>query len=195
MHVPDNEAWKPVWKNPLPGTGKGNLPKTVEGRFPWNIWKPCSGTWPIRASTTGFEANKIAYARHVAGALNDGAVLTLEGRNRRRKNPGLPDSTLLEFLTRNPSARAAISTYTKSLQEQIFHRELADIHAGLSDVPGRSGRASRENPATSARKSSTICWRTTGRGSACWAGSIWSTRCTVSGRPMPTPSGRPLRNT
>lgn len=63
------------------------------------------------------------YARHVAAALNDGAVLTIEAGTGTGKTQGylIP---LLEYLRRNPGARAAVSTYTKSLQEQIIRREI-----------------------------------------------------------------------
>jgi ATP-dependent DNA helicase DinG len=66
---------------------------------------------------------QIDYARQVAAALNDHAILTIEAGTGTGKTQGylIP---LLEFLRRNPTARAAVSTYTKSLQEQIVRREI-----------------------------------------------------------------------
>ncbi len=67
--------------------------------------------------------SQIAYAGHVAAALNDRAVLTIEAGTGTGKTQGylIP---VLEFLRRNPDARVAVSTYTKNLQEQIVRREL-----------------------------------------------------------------------
>lgn len=63
------------------------------------------------------------FAIHVADALNNSSVLTIEAGTGTGKTQGylIP---ALEFLYRNKDARIAISTYTKSLQEQIFQREL-----------------------------------------------------------------------
>ena len=70
-----------------------------------------------------FREEQVEYARHVADALNDNAVLTIEAGTGTGKTQGylIP---VLEFLRRNKDARVVISTYTKSLQEQIFQREL-----------------------------------------------------------------------
>ena len=67
--------------------------------------------------------SQIAYAGHVASALNDRAVLTIEAGTGTGKTQGylIP---VLEFLRRNPDARVAVSTYTKNLQEQIVRREI-----------------------------------------------------------------------
>ncbi|GBC59706.1 hypothetical protein DENIS_0647 [Desulfonema ishimotonii] len=66
---------------------------------------------------------QVAYGCHVAAALNDRAVLTLEAGTGTGKTQGylIP---VLEFLRLNPNARVVISTYTKNLQEQIFRQEL-----------------------------------------------------------------------
>jgi ATP-dependent DNA helicase DinG len=71
-----------------------------------------------------FRPEQSEYARHVADALNDAAILTIEAGTGTGKTQGylIP---VLEFLRLNPKAKIAISTYTKSLQEQIFERELA----------------------------------------------------------------------
>ncbi|MFW6373102.1 MAG: ATP-dependent DNA helicase [Thermodesulfobacteriota bacterium] len=73
---------------------------------------------------------QIQYARHVAEALNTGAVLTLEAGTGTGKTQGylIP---VLEFLRKNPESRAVISTYTKSLQEQIFQREMVFTRSAL----------------------------------------------------------------
>jgi len=70
-----------------------------------------------------FRETQLSYARHVSEALNDGAVLTLEAGTGTGKTQGylIP---VMEYLRRNPDARVIISTYTKSLQDQIYHQEI-----------------------------------------------------------------------
>jgi ATP-dependent DNA helicase DinG len=79
----------------------------------------------LSAKTKGYalRPSQIAYAGHVASALNDRAVLTIEAGTGTGKTQGylIP---VLEFLRRNPDARVAVSTYTKNLQEQIVRREI-----------------------------------------------------------------------
>jgi len=79
----------------------------------------------LAAKTKGYalRPSQIAYAGHVASALNDRAVLTIEAGTGTGKTQGylIP---VLEFLRRNPDARVAVSTYTKNLQEQIVRREI-----------------------------------------------------------------------
>lgn len=79
----------------------------------------------LAAKTKGYalRPSQIEYAGHVASALNDRAVLTIEAGTGTGKTQGylIP---VLEFLRRNPDARVAVSTYTKSLQEQILRREI-----------------------------------------------------------------------
>jgi ATP-dependent DNA helicase DinG len=79
----------------------------------------------LAAKTKGYalRPSQIAYAGHVAAALNDRAVLTIEAGTGTGKTQGylIP---VLEFLRRNPDARVAVSTYTKNLQEQIVRREI-----------------------------------------------------------------------
>ena len=79
----------------------------------------------LAASAKGYAVrpSQIAYAGHVASSLNDGAVLTIEAGTGTGKTQGylIP---VLEFLRRNSGARVAVSTYTKSLQEQIVRREI-----------------------------------------------------------------------
>ncbi len=79
----------------------------------------------LAAKTKGYvlRSPQIAYAKHVATALNEREVLTIEAGTGTGKTQGylIP---ALEFLTKNPGARIAISTYTKNLQEQIVRREL-----------------------------------------------------------------------
>ncbi|MDD2315940.1 MAG: ATP-dependent DNA helicase [Desulfobacterales bacterium] len=123
--VPDNGAWKACLEK---SASRNRERKSAEDRQPVSM--EYLETLFRDMADSGIDhrirSEQIAYARHVAEALNDGAVLTLEAGTGAGKTRGylIP---VLEFLTRNPSARAAISTYTKSLQEQIFHRELADI--------------------------------------------------------------------
>ncbi|MCP4352773.1 MAG: hypothetical protein GY795_45550 [Desulfobacterales bacterium] len=70
-----------------------------------------------------FREEQVVYARHVADALNDSDVLTIEAGTGTGKTQGylIP---VMEFLRLNKDARVVISTYTKNLQEQIFQREL-----------------------------------------------------------------------
>jgi ATP-dependent DNA helicase DinG len=79
----------------------------------------------LAAKTKGYtlRPSQIAYAEHVANALNDRAVLTIEAGTGTGKTQGylIP---VLEFLRRNPRTRVAVSTYTKNLQEQIVRREI-----------------------------------------------------------------------
>ena len=66
--------------------------------------------------------SQVEYAHLVTDAMNQGAALCVEAGTGTGKTQGylIP---AMEFLWRNPGQRVAIATYTKSLQEQIFHRE------------------------------------------------------------------------
>jgi len=66
---------------------------------------------------------QMTYARPVVHAFNQRAVLTLEAGTGTGKTQGylIP---AMEFLRLNPGAQVVISTYTKSLQEQIFQKEI-----------------------------------------------------------------------
>ena len=70
------------------------------------------------------------YGRHVAESLNEGSILCLEAGTGTGKTLGylIP---ALEFLRRNPASRIVISTYTKSLQEQIFYKEINFVKENL----------------------------------------------------------------
>lgn len=81
--------------------------------------------------------SQVEYARHVAVALNDGEFLTVEAGTGTGKTLGylLP---LMEFLRRNENSQVAVSTYTKSLQDQVFHREIVALQRELKiyrDIP------------------------------------------------------------
>jgi len=73
-----------------------------------------------------FRTSQVEYATHVAKAINDKAVLTVEAGTGTGKTQGylIP---VMEYLSRNPDERIAVSTYTKSLQDQIFQQEIAFI--------------------------------------------------------------------
>lgn len=73
-----------------------------------------------------FRTSQVEYATHVAQALNAKAVLTIEAGTGTGKTQGylIP---VMEYLYRNPDERIAVSTYTKSLQDQIFQQEIAFI--------------------------------------------------------------------
>lgn len=84
-----------------------------------------------------FRPEQVEYARGVAAALNDTAILTIEAGTGTGKTQGylIP---VMEFLHRNKEARVVVSTYTKSLQEQIFQREIAftkEIFKHYQDIP------------------------------------------------------------
>lgn len=66
------------------------------------------------------------YARSVAHTLSTGAITATEAGTGTGKTLGylLP---VLEFLRRNPDRRAVVSTYTKSLQEQLSSGEISTI--------------------------------------------------------------------
>jgi len=66
---------------------------------------------------------QVEFALNVSKALNDGDILTIEAGTGTGKTQGylIP---VLEYLLKNKNDRVAISTYTKSLQEQIYQKEL-----------------------------------------------------------------------
>jgi ATP-dependent DNA helicase DinG len=80
---------------------------------------------------------QIEYAHQVTHALNQNAALCVEAGTGTGKTLGylVP---VFEFLCRNPGQRVAVATYTKSLQEQIFQKEVG-FTKGLfkiySDIP------------------------------------------------------------
>lgn len=116
------EDWKAGFrreaaKTPLPpsrrktaGAGRLDLTRLYEG---------------LTAAARGFQPrpSQLAYARAVDRALREEAVLTIEAGTGTGKTQGylLP---VLSFLAERPQAGAIISTYTKNLQDQLFHREL-----------------------------------------------------------------------
>ncbi|MBP7230995.1 MAG: ATP-dependent DNA helicase [Syntrophaceae bacterium] len=73
-----------------------------------------------------YRTSQVEYATHVAKAMNDNAILTIEAGTGTGKTQGylIP---VLEYLSRNPDERVAVSTYTKSLQDQIFQQEITFI--------------------------------------------------------------------
>lgn len=84
-----------------------------------------------------FRTSQVEYAKHVAQAINDEVVLTIEAGTGTGKTQGylIP---VMEYLSRNPDERIAVSTYTKSLQDQIFQQEIGFIKNAnkiYSDIP------------------------------------------------------------
>jgi ATP-dependent DNA helicase DinG len=77
-----------------------------------------------------FRPSQVEYAQHIARTINDGEVLTIEAGTGTGKTQGylVP---VMEFLYRNSDARVAISTYTKSLQDQIFKQEIPFIQDAI----------------------------------------------------------------
>ncbi len=87
----------------------------------------------------GFTLRKeqLRYADLIAGAFSGGHHLVIEAGTGTGKTFGylVP---LLEFLQRNPSLRAVVSTYTKNLQDQVHGNELARLRAAFPlyrDIP------------------------------------------------------------
>ena len=81
--------------------------------------------------------SQVAFAQTTVRALNDGAIQCIEAATGTGKTQGylLP---LLAFLSQNPDVRAVIATYTKSLQEQLFYRELVfarELFAPYRNIP------------------------------------------------------------
>ncbi|WP_462327784.1 ATP-dependent DNA helicase [Desulfobaculum sp.] len=80
---------------------------------------------------------QVEFAQCVAHALNTGAVATVEAGTGTGKTLGylLPS---MEFLRRNPARRIAIATYTKSLQDQVYAREVescVELFGHYEDIP------------------------------------------------------------
>lgn len=123
---PSAGADTPEWKGFLEKTPPpAPLPEGEESRKKIPIARIGDLYRVLSAKTKGYalRPSQIAYAGHVASALNDRAVLTIEAGTGTGKTQGylIP---VLEFLRRNPDARVAVSTYTKNLQEQIVRREI-----------------------------------------------------------------------
>ncbi len=72
--------------------------------------------------------SQIEYALTVADALNENKVLCIEAGTGTGKTHGYLVPAM-EFLHRNKQRRIAVSTYTKSLQDQIFQKEIAVLKA------------------------------------------------------------------
>lgn len=67
---------------------------------------------------------QVEFAQCIAHSLNTASVAALEAGTGTGKTLGYLLPTM-EFLSRNPSRRVAIATYTKSLQDQVYAREAA----------------------------------------------------------------------
>ncbi|MHB8090630.1 MAG: dual OB domain-containing protein [Syntrophales bacterium] len=122
---PDTENWKSFFETNKPGPAEQKPPasfRKIDLAHLGDIYKG------LAENTKGFtfRPSQVEYALHIAGAINDGAVLTIEAGTGTGKTQGylIP---VLEFLYRNHDARVAISTYTKSLQDQIFKQEIPFI--------------------------------------------------------------------
>lgn len=117
----EKSAEKPEARQPLRRISRENLEALYHG---------------LSASAPGFtyRREQVQFAGHVADALNDAAVLTIEAGTGTGKTLGylLP---AMEYLRLNPGERIVISTYTKSLQEQLFHNEVAFIRQALPVYP------------------------------------------------------------
>jgi ATP-dependent DNA helicase DinG len=117
----EKAAEKPKARRPLGRISRENLE---------NLYRDLS------ASAPGFtyRREQVQFAGHVADALNDAAVLTIEAGTGTGKTLGylLP---AMEYLRLNPGERIVVSTYTKSLQEQLFHNEIAFIRQTLPVYP------------------------------------------------------------
>jgi len=93
----------------------------------------------MASSGKGFKyrSSQVEYAHHITRALNESAILCVEAGTGTGKTQGylVP---VMEFLRRNTGVRVAVSTYTKSLQDQIFQREIGftkEIFKIYEDIP------------------------------------------------------------
>ncbi|MBF0226854.1 MAG: DEAD/DEAH box helicase [Desulfobacterales bacterium] len=133
----NSSNWKKFLERGKPVQRKKNETKNpykkISTDYLENLYKNLSD------SVQGFKyrPSQIEYAKNIAETLNDNAVLCVEAGTGTGKTQGylVP---VLEFLYRNQEARAVISTYTKSLQEQVFQRELRvtkETFKMYSDIP------------------------------------------------------------
>jgi ATP-dependent DNA helicase DinG len=122
---PDTESWQTFLEHV--SAKRQNINKT-EPTEKIRIEKLESIYRGLSQSEKGFSFRtlQVEYANHVAQAINDEAVLTIEAGTGTGKTQGylIP---VMEYLSRNPDERIAVSTYTKSLQDQIFQQEIAFI--------------------------------------------------------------------
>lgn len=84
-----------------------------------------------------YRSTQTDYAKHTANALNNQSLLCIEAGTGTGKTLGylIP---VMEYLRKNKTAVAAVSTYTKNLQEQIFQREIKftkEIFEIYRDIP------------------------------------------------------------
>lgn len=120
--VDDSHDWMPFLK-------KARQVRSGERSDPPGVAIPTSqmdGLFrSLSTSGKGFRlrTGQITYAEEIAAALNEREVLTIEAGTGTGKTLGylIP---VMEYLYRNKSARAVISTYTKNLQEQIVRQEI-----------------------------------------------------------------------
>jgi ATP-dependent DNA helicase DinG len=135
--LPDTESWYRLLEKAIPVPRKspdGGAFKPVDREGLAALFQG------LAKGGGGYEFRPVQhdYACHVADALNDGAILTIEAGTGTGKTQGylIP---ALAFLRRNPQARIVISTYTKQLQEQLLNQELAFVRnafPGLyDDIP------------------------------------------------------------
>lgn len=127
LFAPDEDEETDRWKSALERVDRRRSGRPIEG--PLQPVSPEIVENRLRELAEAvpdfrFRPEQAAYARHVAEALNGRTVLTIEAGTGTGKTQGylIP---VLEFLRRNPGRPVVISTYTKSLQEQVFHREIA----------------------------------------------------------------------
>lgn len=122
---PDTESWQTFLEHV--SAKRQNINKT-EPTKKIRIEKLESIYRGLSQSEKGFSFRtlQVEYANHVARAINDQAVLTIEAGTGTGKTQGylIP---VMEYLSRNPDERIAVSTYTKSLQDQIYQQEIAFI--------------------------------------------------------------------
>ncbi|MEZ4526410.1 MAG: ATP-dependent DNA helicase [Desulfobacterales bacterium] len=121
----DSENWRPFLEKAgnVSRNGREKIPfRPVSAENLENIFRGLADA----EKGFRFRTEQIDYAVHVAHAINDQAVLTIEAGTGTGKTRGylIP---VLEFLRLNPHAAFVISTYTKNLQEQIFQQELAAV--------------------------------------------------------------------
>jgi ATP-dependent DNA helicase DinG len=127
------------WTSFLERAGEGPGPSSEPGEKTPIDCERLDEAWQGLSATPDFRLrpSQAEYARHVAAALNEGEYLTIEAGTGTGKTLGylLP---LMEFLRRNEATQVAVSTYTKSLQDQVFQREIVALQKNLKvyrDIP------------------------------------------------------------
>ena len=134
--VGDTDAWKPFLERAKSIHRKERAPAPAHPISEGHV-RTLFEALAAAAKGYRFRPEQVSYAGHVVDALNDRTVLAIEAGTGTGKTQGYL-TPIMEYLYRNREARAVISTYTKSLQDQIVQREIALTRSVLKmyrDIP------------------------------------------------------------